>query len=130
MLQARDRWLEGTSEIACNPQEDRGAHVKGEWWSEGQVKSLRDQLPYESVRTLLDLCSERPGNWIDKAEADASAGVTPRQSASELSALSKFTLRQFGPGRDGKPKWPIESRKVANKFSYRMSPEIADLWRA
>ena len=52
-----------------------------------------------------------------------------RQLASELGALSKFgKRREFGPSRSGKPKWPIEWRKVSNRFSYRMSADMAELW--
>jgi hypothetical protein len=82
------------------------------------------------VGTLLAVCAQRPGEWVDKADADAAAGVTPRQLASELGAMSKFTLREFGPGHDGMPKWPIECRKVTNKFSYRMSADMAALWNS
>lgn len=130
MLDARDRWLRGDGVEAGNQQPERGVTVNGEWWTESNLHRLRDRLPYDGVRTLFDLCAKRPGEWIDKSDADAAAGVTPKQLASELGALSKFTLREFGPGHDGKPKWPIEWRKVANKFSYRMSAEVADLWGA
>lgn len=130
MLEARDRWLRGEVVVDEDSQPERGATVKGEWWPESHIHRLRDQLPYDGVRTLLSLCSERSGEWIEKSEADAAAGVTPKQLASELGALSKFTLREFGAAKDGKAKWPMEWRKVADKFSYRMSADFAELWKS
>jgi hypothetical protein len=130
MLEARERWRRGERGGDEAREREDGVVVADNWWRAKDVARLRDAVPYDSVRTLLSMCAQRPGEWIDKAAADAAAGVTPRQLASELGALSKFTLREFGPGRDGKPKWPIEYRKVANRFSYRMSPEMAAIWNS
>lgn len=74
---------------------------------------------------LLDLCAERACKWVGKAEADAAAQATPRLLASELSALTKVVRRDLR--RDD---WPIEYRKVANTYSYRMGPEAAAIWRS
>ena len=50
-----------------------------------------------SVRVLIDLCAARAGDWVTKGEGDKAAGVSPRQLANELGALSKLTLKLKNP---------------------------------
>lgn len=121
-----EAWLTGVP--APDNAEERdgsGAEVAGTWWPARDILRLRDQLHYPGVQAMFDLCAARAGQWVDKAEADVAAGATARQLASELGALTKLVRREFN--RDA---WPIEWRKVANLYSYRMTPEFAAIWRS
>lgn len=120
-----EAWLAGEPSSSVRDAAQSGVTIAGSWWPAADLCKIRDHLPYVGVRALLDLCAERAGDWVGKAEADAAAQATPRQLASELSALTKFVRRELR--RDD---WPIEYRKVANTYSYRMSPEAAAIWHS
>jgi hypothetical protein len=71
------------------------------------------------------MCAETPSSWVLKADAEGRAGVSAIQLRNELGAFSKTVRRLFGDAS-----WPMEVRKQAGQFYYRMSDEVAAAWAA
>lgn len=92
-------------------------------WSEEMLAKLEDRLTYPLVRRLLEICADRPGEWVSKSEIDDIGGTGPYQLRNELSAFSKLTRRLFGDVI-----WPIEWMKSDEGYLYRMPSGVAAVW--
>lgn len=97
----------------------------GATWTEAELKALADHMSYRGVLVLMDMCAETPSSWVLKADAEDRAGVSAIQLRNELGAFSKTVRRLFGDAS-----WPMEVRKQAGQFYYRMSDEVAAAWAA
>jgi hypothetical protein len=92
-------------------------------WTQPMVARLLDQLPYDGVLALFDMCADRAGQWVPKADAEQAHDIAPVQLRNELGALSKATKRIFGTLN-----WPVEYKTEKAVYYYRMDPKIADWW--
>lgn len=97
----------------------------GTSWTEAGLRALADHMSYQGVLVLMDMCAETPRSWVLKADAEDRAGVSAIQLRNELGAFSKTVRRLFGEAD-----WPMEVRKQAGQFYYRMSNEVAAGWAA
>jgi hypothetical protein len=97
----------------------------GTSWREAELRALADHMSYRGVLVLMDMCAETPSSWVLKADAEDRAGVSAIQLRNELGAFSKTVRRLFGDAS-----WPMEVRKQAGQFYYRMSDEVAAAWAA
>ncbi len=92
-------------------------------WSCSMVARVAETVRYEGVIALLDHCALKPGRWVHKAEAEATASVSPIQLRNELGAFSKTTRKLFGTVT-----WPMEWKKENGSYSYRLDPTVARWW--
>lgn len=119
------------------PDDVETVHVPGQGdWLRADLEMIRDWISdsgrrpaagasYRGLHTLFDLAAEASGEWITKADAENTAGVTARQLQNELVALTKIARKITGENS-----WPIEWRQVGRIYSYRMDPRIAAWWIA
>jgi hypothetical protein len=96
-------------------------------WTEAMVDRLVPQITYKAAMALIDECAQHAGEWITKTDVETKLSITPYQLRNELGAFSKLTKKVFNMTT---PIWPMEWRKTAGTYYYRMSPTIAAWWKA
>ncbi len=96
-------------------------------WSSADLLAL-GRIANTGTRTTLDLCSERPDEYVSLTEIVEAAGITRPVARAHLAGLTMVTKRRFGrrnwPFTVG---WAIDGTQTA---SYIMSTQTAELWRA
>lgn len=109
------------------PASETGESVtcQGVPWTADKIATVADATSYQGVLALLDALAEQPGTWVAKSEVEDERDIRPIQLRNELGAFSKLMNRQFGA-----QSWPMEWRKKAGAYYYRMDPQIAAWWIA
>jgi hypothetical protein len=98
-------------------------------WTRDEVRRIKETVRNSSVRALLDLTSERPGEWVSIREVEQRANRTFPQTRADLGGFTKIVKRLF---KDHDRKWPFEAAWAVDgeqQYSYRVSDEIARWWR-
>jgi hypothetical protein len=97
-------------------------------WTQDMVVRLKKSLTYPAAITLLDMAAAKPNKEIKFPEIGARSGLSDKQVAAELGAMSKLSRKLF----DGQKIWPIRWWQDAsdNITRYVMHPRIAEWWRA
>lgn len=100
---------------------------QGEWTAE-MVRRLKQALTYPAAVTMLDMTAERPDREVKFTEVVDRSGLSARQVASELGAMSKLSRKLFG----GRKIWPVRWWQDAsdNITRYVMPKRIAEWWRS
>jgi hypothetical protein len=100
---------------------------QGEWTAE-MVRRLKQALTYPAAMTMLDMVAERPDQEVKFTEVVDRSGLSARQVASELGAMSKLSRKLFG----GRKIWPVRWWQDAsdNITRYVMQRRIAEWWRS
>lgn len=79
------------------------------------------------TRTTLDLCADRPDQYVSYSEILETAGVTSPVARSQFAHLTMLIKRRFGRrNRPFTPKWNVDGTQQA---FYTMPASTADLWR-
>ncbi len=94
-------------------------------WSEADLVAL-GRAANIVTRTTLDLCSERPGDYVGYTQITEAAEVTRAVTRSQFAHLTMLIKRQFG--RRNRPftmEWNVDGTQEA---SYTMPASTAELW--
>ena len=95
-------------------------------WSHEDFTRLAE-IAKNSVKAMLDLCSESPGEWTGLRDVEARAGRTFHEARADLAGLTMMTKHRFG-----RSNWPVEIEWEAGgpgQQYYRMNEEQASMWR-
>ena len=96
-------------------------------WTSADLVGL-GRIANTGTRTTLDLCAERPDEYVSLTEIIEAAGITRPVARAHLAGLTMVTKRRFGrrnwPFTIG---WAVDGTQTA---SYIMSTTTAELWRA
>lgn len=102
-------------------------------WTREEIERLERLITNPFNFRLLDICSEKPGEWVSLSDVRASGSAEQqarwpqaRFGSGALAGLTRRVRREFG--RDN---WPMdfEYRQGRDTRSFRMSSEIAEWWR-
>lgn len=94
-------------------------------WSEADLVAL-GRAANITTKTTLDLCADRPDQFVSYAEIMETAGVTSPMARSQFAHLTMLVKRRFG--RRNRPfatDWNVDGTQQA---FYKVSTEIATLW--
>lgn len=95
-------------------------------WTSADLVAL-GRVANATTRTALDLCAEKPDEYVSLTEVVDAAGVTRPEARGQLAGLTMVTKRRFGrrnwPFTVG---WGIDGTQTA---FYTMSAITAELWR-
>ncbi len=96
-------------------------------WTLEDFKLLRDHANLTTLAAL-DLCSDRPGEFVPLREVEEKAGRSIYEARGDLAALTGFIKRRLS-----RSNWPIEAVWAAggeSQIYYRISSANALLWKA
>lgn len=97
-------------------------------WSPDDYKKAAEILVNQTALAALDLCSDRPEEWIPFEEVIAASGRDPANARGDTGGLT-FTIRKhFGRGN-----WPYEAEWAAGgkqQVYYRMTAAQAAMWKS
>lgn len=80
------------------------------------------------TRVTLDLCSDRPDEWVNYGEVLAAASVTSPVARGHLAGLTIVAKRRFGRrNRPFETAWNVDG---SQQVAYRMAAPIAASWRS
>lgn len=88
------------------------------------IHRLHNEVSNLSVRTVLELCSERPGVWVSIRDVERAAGVSMPTVRAGMAGLTMFLKARFQASN-----WPLDWQFTQGAVHYRMSPEVAGWWR-
>lgn len=97
-------------------------------WSEEDYAKAADVLSNATGLAALDLCSQRPDQWIPFEEVIVASGRTPAQARGDTGGLT-LTIRKHL----GRSNWPYEAKWAAGgkpQVYYRMTASQAAMWQA
>ena len=103
-------------------------------WTQQEIERLSNLITNSFNFRLLDMCSERPGEWVSLSDVRASGSEEQqarwpqaRFGAGALAGLTQRVRRGFGRNN-----WPMEYEYVTGGDSrrYRFSKDIALWWSA
>jgi hypothetical protein len=97
-------------------------------WTSDDLGRLRSDVVSQTVHATLDLCAERPDEWVPASAIQQATGREPGQHRGDYGGFG-ITVRQ----RFGRSNPPFETKWAAggaNEQYYRASPEIARMWLA
>jgi hypothetical protein len=106
-----------------------GEPVRPSWdWATEPLalERLRDELGASAAFAMMDLTSERPGEWVSFHEIVKRAGRTEGEARADLGTLTKLVRKTIGEGASWPAEWQFAGEEGAQ---YRMTPEVADAWR-
>jgi hypothetical protein len=98
-----------------------------EWTADDYVKAS-EVLTNVTALAALDLCSERPGEWVPFEDVIARSGRDPAKARGDTGGLT-LTIR----ARFGRSNWPYEAKWAAGgkqQIYYRMTAAQAAMWQA
>jgi hypothetical protein len=93
-------------------------------WTKAKVAILDHELHNATVRTLLGLTADRPGEPIHFGELIAATGKTFPQVRGDLAGFTQLLKRRFADST-----WPIQWSEEAGEMRYSMSPDVAIAWK-
>jgi hypothetical protein len=96
-------------------------------WTLDDFRLLREHANPTTVAAL-DLCSERPEEYVGLRQVEEKAGRTKYEARGDLAALTMFIKRRLL-----RSNWPVEATWEAGgkqQIYYRISSENAQLWKA
>jgi len=94
-------------------------------WTEADLELLRS-LPFEVPHSVLDVCSESPGEWVSSSVAYARAGVGQRSGMGRLAGFGYSVRVRFGRSN---PPWELNwGAGGQSQQYYRIDKETAVLW--
>jgi hypothetical protein len=94
-------------------------------WTEADLVAL-GRAANIVTKTTLDLCADRPDQFVSYAEIIETAGVTSPVARSQFAHLTMLVKRRFG--RRNRPyvgDWNVDGTQQA---FYKLPPDIAKLW--
>jgi hypothetical protein len=97
-------------------------------WTAGDYRRVAEVLSNVTALAALDLCSERPGEWVPFEDVTARSGRDPAKARGDTGGLT-LTIR----ARFARSNWPYEAKWAAGgkqQIYYRMGATQADMWRA
>jgi hypothetical protein len=103
------------------------AYPEIEWSADDYAKAAQ-VLANATALAALDLCSQRPGEWVPFEEVIAASGRDPAQARGDTGGLTFQIRKHFGRGN-----WPYEAQWAAGgekQSYYRMTPDQAAMWQA
>lgn len=122
----------GRSEAPCPGPEEReqrgAAQARRGGWAAADYAAIAPFLNTFS-RAVLDLCSERAGQWVAYHDAVSVSGVASASARSQLGGLTKLVKRTFP--EEGERGWPFECEVTPGsdrQLRFRMSVEASLLW--
>lgn len=97
-----------------------------EEWTPQDLTRLASEVSNVTIRATLDLCSQRPDEWVSSEEIQA---MTSRETAKHRGDYGGFggTIR----ARFQRSNTPFEMKWAAggtNQAYYRLTPEVAKMW--
>ena len=97
------------------------------WWTQGKIAKLKREISNPTVLTLLNLTTERAGEWVGFDEIWRTRGISAGKARVDLALLTRIIKREFTGNEKGK--WPVEVRDTTVPITYRMPVEIARRWK-
>ena len=97
-------------------------------WDAESLARLSEVATNPTVRAAMDLCAERPGEWVSIRELEAKGGRTQAEARADLAGLTMMVKRRFG-----RRNWPFEVQWAAGgdeNAYYRMEKDVAATWRS
>jgi hypothetical protein len=97
-------------------------------WTSDDLRRLRLDVANQTVHATLDLCAERPNEWVPSSAIQQVTRRDPGQHRGDYGGFG-ITLRQ----RFARSNAPFETKWAAGGTSeqyYRASPEVAEMWLA
>ena len=85
------------------------------------------EIVKNTVRAMLDLCSESPGEWVGLRDVETRAERTRYEARGDLAGLTMMVKHRFG-----RSNWPVEIEWEAGgpgQQFYSMTDERASMWR-
>ena len=94
--------------------------------SVGDFQELASVLTNEGMRGALDLCANRPGEWVMYSEISEYTGRSRAQLRAGLGVLTKLVRKRFG-----KNSAPFEAPWLPDRgdYGFRMNAEQAAWWK-
>jgi len=95
-------------------------------WTTADLVAL-GRVANVTTRTMLDMCSDKPGAHVGFAEVVAAAGVTRPQARGQLAHLTRVAKSRFN-----RRNWPFEVEwgvEDSPQVFYSLSAATAELWR-
>lgn len=100
-------------------------------WTEADVRRLRSANGLNKmVKALLDLGSERPGEWVSYGDAQNHAGISNGSARAALAGLTRHVKARYG--RTNWPfyaAWQADGEILDGQMHYRVSAPVAEAWR-
>lgn len=121
-------WV-GQQKSISGPDGSREAESESEgFWNREKIERLRREYQNRAVRTLFDLCADRPGQDVAGREAEKAADIKMPTLRAGLAGLTMFLKKRFGAR--GAQDWPITWSYQDGFAVYRMSPRVAAWWKS
>jgi hypothetical protein len=98
-----------------------------EQWTIGDLTRLATQVRNVTIHMTLDLCSERPGEWIPSDAIQSATGREPAKNRGDYGGFGGTLRRRFSRSNP-----PFETKWAAGGTSqqyYKVTQEIAEMWR-
>lgn len=96
-----------------------------EWTTEDLTKAAA-VLTNATALAALDVCAERPGQWVPFEDVTARSGREPAQARGDTGGFTLSIRKHFQ-----RSNWPYEALWAAGgkpQIYYRLSPELAGTW--
>lgn len=97
-------------------------------WSAEDYARLAAEVPNVTILATLDLCSQRPGEWIPSEEVQSQTGRAQNQHRGDYGGFGVTLRTRFK--RSNQPFSMQWAAGGTNQQYYMLTPEQADLWRA
>jgi len=113
---------------AVQSPQGSGAQYPTVPWTKEELRLLKQLVAGRPAPlAMFNLAAKRPGQAISFEEIYKSAKVSRESARAGFAGLSQLVRRQFKRGN-----WPIgwEWGTAGSTASYRMTPEVAELWNA
>jgi hypothetical protein len=97
-------------------------------WTPDDFVRLTTEVGSATIRATLDLCAERPGEWIPAEAVREATGREPAQHRGDYGGFTITVHRRFN-----RSNWPFQAKWEAggpNQMYYMVDPEMAAMWRA
>lgn len=95
-------------------------------WDADDLRRFADVVSNPTVRTAMDLCASRPGEWISIRDVETKAGRTRYQARGDLAGLTMMVKRRFA-----RSNWPFSVEWAAGgdeNAYYSMDVPTAQMW--
>lgn len=96
-------------------------------WSTEDYARLAAEVPNVTILATLDLCSQRPGEWVPSEEVQAQTGRAQNQHRGDYGGFGVTLRTKFK--RSNQPFSMQWAAGGTNQQYYMLTPEQADLWK-
>ena len=97
-------------------------------WTAEDMRLLATEVNNMTIRTTMDLCAASPDTWIAASTIRSVTGKEPASQRGDFGGFGITLKTRFK--RSNAPYDDQWAAGDAKEYSYKLSPELAELWRA